>query len=367
MNEDTLRLLEELHDTKSYQQLCYDKARAYEAFVRYGTIDRELNAKAVLTPEQAADVIRLGWTAQEARKAMIESQETSGGFLTSERVREQILGRAATLQVVRPRATTDTVGPNGGLGFPLWTGGNDIYPSGLRGYWTGEGQSLANLGENPTLGRVNPPISLWRMRVPSTRSLLEDGGVRLTDNLNRLVAETIAIDEDRANLTGSGVAEPLGILAQQQVGVLLNKDITTVTSGSNTTILADQLVQLMYTVKSQYRANPSFCVTMNSATLLVVRLLKDSSGRYLFDEATGRLCNAPLVCSEAVPSIAQNAFVVLVGAFDGYYTADRLGLSIERYEDSGVSDVDQVVFYYRRRVGGTPGEGWRFAAMKVST
>ena len=73
-----------------------------------------------------------------------------------------------------------------------------------------------------------------------------------------------------------------------------------VNSGDAATIKADGLINLQYSLKPEYRANA--CWLMNSATLAVVRRLKDSTGaacgnrRWPFH----RSC-----CSEALSSIVM--------------------------------------------------------------
>lgn len=360
------KLADELHGG-NYAQTSYDKARA---FVRYmkGVEPEHLGSiveTPVLSPAQLLEAVREGWSAAEVKAVMVESQESLGGFLTAETVREDILGRATTLSVVRSRATIDTPGVNGSLAFPVWQGAGDIYSTALRGVWGSETQ--AGAAEVATLGKVSPAIKLWRLKIPISKSLLEDSGPRLVQQISIRIGEAAAVEEDRQELVGTGADGPQGILALQSPGVLLNKDVRVTNSGAAASITADGVVSMIYDLPQQYRNAPGFCVTCNSNTTKELRLLKDLSGRYLFNEDLGTLCGKPLVESESMPDIAANAYPLLSGDFSGYYIADKLGLAIQLYQDSTFADLDQVVLYVRRRVGGTPGEGYRFSAMKVSS
>jgi HK97 family phage major capsid protein len=362
-DERTQKLANELHGG-NYAQLCYDKSRAYAKYLKNGYTDRPLASTLVLSPAQIREAVKSGVSAAEVKATMVEAQDTLGGFLVAEAIREEVLGRAATLQVVRSRATIDTAGANGGLGFPIFQGSGDVYPTALRGVWGSETQ--ASSAENPTLGTIKPEIKLWRCMVKTSKSLLEDAGARLANNLNRIFAETVAVAEDAAELTGAGVTDPLGILATSAPGTLSNSDIRVTNSGHATTLTGDGIVNMIYSLPGQYRTAPGYAITMSSATLKVVRSLKDTAGRYIFDPATGTLCGGKVIESESMPAIAANAYPILSGDFAGYFISDKLGLSISRYDDDQTASVDQIWYYLRRRLGGTVGEGWRFGALKVA-
>lgn len=359
------KLADELHGG-NYAQRSHEKARAYVSYLKgapvseLGGADRTV----VLSPAQLLEAVRMGWSAAEIKATLITSQDSLGGFLVSGTVSDQVLGRAAALSVVRQRATVDTPGAAGSIGFPIFLGSGDVYPSELRGQWTSEIGTLTE--ENPLVGMVKPPINLWRCKVRVTKSLLEDAGARLINGLNKLFAETIRVEEDKQELVGDGSGAPLGILAQQVAGTLVNKDIRVVNSGNPTAIMADGVINMIYSLPAQYRNAPGFAVTCKAATVKALRLLQDQTGRYLFDERDHTLCGYTLAESESMPTIAANAFPLACGDFSGYAIADKVGLSIERFDDSATADVDSVIIYVRRRLGGTPAAGYRFAALKVS-
>lgn len=361
------RLADELHGG-DYAAAVAAKSAAYVRYLKGESIDQlgGMDRMVVLSPAQILECVRMGWSAAQIKATFITSQSSLGGFLVGDVVSEQILGRAASLSVVRKRATVDTPGVAGGLGFPVFVGSGDVYPSALRGYWTSETQSMGALEENPTIGMVKPPINLWRMKVRVTKSLLEDAGARMVNALNRLFAETIGVEEDKQELVGSGAGVPLGILATQSAGVLVNGSVRVVNSGNPSTITADGVINMIYSLPGQYRSAPGFAVTCKAATVKALRLLRDAAGRYLFDDRDHTLCGYPLAESESMPDIAPDAFPLLAGDFAGYAIADHVGLSIQRYDDSSTADTDSVLIDVRRRLGGTPAEGYRFSTLKVS-
>lgn len=358
------KLANELHGG-SYAQTSYDKARGFAAYMRGAEIERigPIANTAVLSPRQLLAAVREGWTAAEAKAVMAEGQDVLGGFLVAETVREDILGRAATQAVVRARATVATPGVGGSIAFPIWLGAGDVYSTALRGVWGSETQ--AGAAEVATLGKVSPAIKLWRLKIPISKSLLEDAGPHLVPQISQRIGEAAGVEEDRQELVGTGSDGPQGVLALQAPGVLVNKDVRVVASGAANALTGDGVINCVYALPSQYRNAPGFTVTASAATTKQLRLLKDGSGRYLFNEDLHTLCGYPLTESESMPQVAAGAYPLLCGDFSGYFVADRLGLAIQLYQDSDFADLDQVVLYVRRRVGGVPGEGYRFSALKV--
>ncbi len=115
----------------------------------------------------------------------------------------------------------------------------------------------------------------------------------------------------------------------------------------------DVLIDLMYAVKSGYRANAHF--VMNRATQSVVRKMKDGDGTYLWQPSTApgeapTLMGFPIAESEDMPDIASDAYAVAFGDFRrGYLIVDRIGIRVLR---DPYSSKPYVLFYTTKRVGG---------------
>ena len=78
------------------------------------------------------------------------------------------------------------------------------------------------------------------------------------------------------------------------------------------------------------------------------------------------LLGYPFLESESIPSVAANSFPVIFGDFKGYMIVDRVGMSVERAEDTTTKGTNTVALFARRRLGGQVIEPWRFQAQKVS-
>jgi HK97 family phage major capsid protein len=132
-----------------------------------------------------------------------------------------------------------------------------------------------------------------------------------------------------------------------------------------------------WSIAGQYRAkrNASTAWAFTSATGALLSQLKDGQGRYLWAEMTGNnavgnpdtLRGWAYAETESMYEVAANAYPIIFGDFDGYRIVDRVGMSVQRYEDSATAATDSVVFFCRRRYGGQLAEGYRFVAMKIST
>jgi HK97 family phage major capsid protein len=126
---------------------------------------------------------------------------------------------------------------------------------------------------------------------------------------------------------------------------------------------ADALVDLIYALPAQYRANATF--VMNSRTAGRVRKLKDADGRFLWGDglAAGepvRLLGYPVLISEDMPDIADWSASIAFGDFQkGYTIAERPDLRVLR---DPFSAKPHVLFYATKRVGGDVTD---FDAIKV--
>ena len=175
--------------------------------------------------------------------------------------------------------------------------------------------------------------------------------------------------EAAAFINGDGLDKPKGILLPTKVAdaTWTWGNIGYVPTGAAadfaTTNPADCIINLVYALGADYRANGTFL--MNSKTVGAVRKMKDADGRFLWSDglAAGepsRLMGYPVVVSEDMPDIAANAYAIAFGDFRSAYTiAERPDLRILR---DPFSAKPNVLFYANKRVGGDITD---FAAIKL--
>ncbi len=357
----------------SYEQLLFDKHQAFMKYVRFGVgLETQIARAIVLTPQQIFDAAAGGVTTKAIRAQMIEGSDELGGFLVPEDFRERIIARLPGMTVVRPRATVETTSSDV-MSMIRETGGTSRYPGGVRVTWVDETPTANESQTNATFGALRLSIYTVMASVYLSKNLLEDSMVDLGGRLTSSISTASAIDEDEQFLISAGAGKPQGILngATANVGPH-NADITIVNSGSAAALTGDGLIKMPFGVGKQYRSSQA-CWVMNKATLQASRLLKDGQGRYLYPQSdlTGAAIPTSLLGytieeSEAMPDVAANVHAVIFGDLGAYTIADRIGMSIQRYDDSVTADLNAVKFVARRRLGGQVIEGWRLVVQKTA-
>jgi HK97 family phage major capsid protein len=213
--------------------------------------------------------------------------------------------------------------------------------------------------DTPTLAELAfPTMELYAMPA-ATSALLDDAAVDIDEWIADEVRLSFAEQEGTAFVTGNGTAKPRGFLDYTKVANASWSwgNIGYITTGAAGAFPAtdpgDTLIDLVYTVKSGYRANGTF--VLNRATQAVVRKMKDGDGNYLWQPAAkagdaSTLMGFPVAESEDMPDIAADSYSVAFGDFRrGYLIVDRAGIRILR---DPYSSKPYVLFYTTKRVGG---------------
>ncbi|MGQ0671676.1 MAG: phage major capsid protein [Hyphomicrobium sp.] len=224
--------------------------------------------------------------------------------------------------------------------------------------WIGETAARPQTNA-PTLAELAfPTMELYAMPA-STQSLLDDSAVDIDAWLADEVRIAFAEQEGEAFVTGDGVNKPKGFLSYPTVANASWSwgNIGFIASGAAGafpgTDPGDKLIDLVYAVKSGYRANGTF--VMNRSTQSVIRKMKDADGSYLWQPSAqagqpSTLLGYPIAESEDMPDLAANSFSIAFGDFArGYLVVDRLGIRVLR---DPYSSKPYVLFYTTKRVGG---------------
>lgn len=240
--------------------------------------------------------------------------------------------------------------------------------SDLGSGWASETASSTETG-TPTIERITIPLHELSALPKASQRLLDDSAFDIETWLAGRIADKFARAEAAAFINGDGVDKPTGILTHStaandswtwgNIGY-----VATGTSGDfDATNPADAIVDLVYSLGAEYRANGAF--VMNSKTAGAVRKLKDLDGRFLWSDglAAGepaRLMGYKVVIAEDMPDIAADAMSIAFGDFNaGYTVAERPDTRILR---DPFSAKPHVLFYATKRVGGDVSD---FAAIKL--
>lgn len=359
-----------------YMQKYFDHRQAWVKYLRMGqenldAQERRILKNPVYTPGAVIDALESGIdSARYLKSTMVEAVDNLGGYVVPIDVQTNIIERMAPLTVVRPRANVvgtsrDTVQ------YPVSTGGDGTHANAVRVFWVDESPTSTTAATNLTYGQENIPIHTVMAHTTVSKNLLEDAAYPLEAHLMRSFAQEMAIDEDNQFVAGDGNGKPQGVLSGTSNALSLSYGVVSAAG----TIDWDGLIDTAYTLDSVYRQRASWMA--EKATYEAIAKLKDGNGDYLWRERFGnqvtegvfmqRLLGFPAFEQEAMPTIASNAFAMIFGDWMGYTIADRVGMSVQRYDDSTTGKANQVVFICRRRLGGQVTEEWRFVLLKLGT
>jgi len=283
-------------------------------------------------------------------KALSVGSDPDGGYLVPEETETTVMRSLKDISPIRAIASVRQV-----------SGSTYKKPFSIAGPGAGWIAETASRPEttSPTLAELTfPTMELYAM--PSaTQSLLDDSAVNTDEWLADEIRIAFAEQEGTAFVTGDGTSKPRGFL-----------DYTKVANGSwswgNTGYIAtgvdggfagtnpsDNLVDLIYSVKSGYRGNGHW--VMNRSVQAEIRKIKDADGNYIWQPgeragAEPTLMNYRIAESEDMPDIASGSYSIAFGDFQrGYLIVDRVGLRVLR---DPFSAKPYVLFYTTKRVGG---------------
>lgn len=215
--------------------------------------------------------------------------------------------------------------------------------------WTAEGGSRTETTGYTTSLNTIPTHELYAL-VDISNALLEDSVFDLEAEMNLEFAEQFAKAEGTAFISGNGTNKPTGLTDGSTIA-------TAVTAASATAITANELMDLVHGLKSDYARSAAFM--MNRATLGEVRKLKDTAGQYIFQTGfsgeaglPNTILGHPYVEAPDVADIAASAKPIIFGDFRRcYMIVDRVALSVLRdgYTQAASGNVRYLA---RRRVGG---------------
>lgn len=265
-----------------------------------------------------------------------EGVDADGGYLVPDEFERDIVTQLEEENVVRSLAKVITTQHERKI--PVANGHSVAQ-------WTAE--NAAYTESNPTFGQKQLDAfkltDLCRVSV----ELLQDSAFDIEDYLMKEFARAFGIAEEEAFCIGTGTNQPTGIFTKQGGAV-------GVTAASATAITADELISLVYALKSPYRRNAKFL--LNDATVSAIRKLKDQNGAYLWQPSIqagqpDRLLGYELYTSPYVPAVAAGALAVAFGDFMNYWIGDRAGRTVQRLNELYATN-GQIGYVATERVDG---------------
>ncbi|MHB0922636.1 MAG: phage major capsid protein [Bellilinea sp.] len=349
-----------------YQQRLYEQNVAFAKYLKGGerVLDsREVKSLRTLyfpTGKIADLILNGGYDVRTIKATQVEAIGELGGFAVPPNVQSEVDTRLPGLTAVRGGGArvVQLVNSNS-IEIPLYDGNSDRWMGLIRGQWGTETQSPTD--QNFKLKLVPVIADVYTYKVPMSRSLVEDAA-NLVSIVQQDIVTTAAIDEDDACLVGDGAGKPLGLLP----GGANTNGLAEVVSGAAAALTADGIKALKRGIASQYRGAGRW-VANGDTYSAIEQLTYTVDGHFVFEDLseTEKLLARLAIESGAMPDIAAGTFPILFGDMSGYTIVERLGMSIERFMDSGTGP-NKIEFHVRRRIGGRPEKTWLFAVQKVA-
>lgn len=181
--------------------------------------------------------------------------------------------------------------------------------------------------------------------------LLQDSAFNLEGYLAKKLAERMGRGTNTHWTTGTGTAQPKGIVTALNAGAGIG-----VTTASPTAFTADELLSLQHSVDPAYRMNPGSKYGFSDTVLRIIRTLKDSQGRYLLSEPTqgapATVWGKPFTIFTKMQGVpATGTVTALFGDFSHYKTREITGMGIVRLDQLYMQNL-QVGFLAFGRFGG---------------
>ena len=273
---------------------------------------------------------------RQVSDVLSEGVDANGGYLVPEEYDSRLIDTLTEENIMRK------------LGHTITTSGeHKINIAATKpAAWIDEGGALS-FGD-ATFAQINLDAHKLHVAVKVTEELLYDNAFGLESYIIEQFGKALSNAEEDAFLNGDGVGKPLGLLSDKGGGEVA------ITTASATAITADEIINLVYSLKRPYRKNAKFI--MNDQTIAALRKLKDNNGAYLWQPSlqageVDRLFGYEVYTSPYVPIIAAGKPVIAFGDFSYYNIGDRGTRSFaelkELYAGNGM-----VGFVAKERVDG---------------
>lgn len=246
---------------------------------------------------------------RQVSNVLSEGVDANGGYLVPEEYDHRLIDILDEENVMRKLGTRITTSVEHKI---------NIAATKPAAAWIEEGGALT-FGD-ATFDQIILDAHKLHVAIKVTEELLYDNAFNLENYIMQQFGKALANAEEDAFINGTGTGQPLGILAATggaDVGV---------TAKSATAITADELIDLIYSLKRPYRKSAAFL--LNDQTLAAIRKLKDNYGQYLWQPSLqagepDRILGYAAYTSPYFPAVAAGKPAVAFGDFSYYNIGDR--------------------------------------------
>ena len=192
---------------------------------------------------------------------------------------------------------------------------------------TATAEAAAFAVSNPTTASKTLRAHKYGTLVTVSSEILSDAGVDLVGFIARQAGNALGNIVNQRLAIGTGTAEPEGLFLAAGTGK----------KGTATAFSADDLIDLVHSVDSQYAQRPSAGFMMSRATLSTLRKLRDGAGQFIYDPTQGTqalLLGYPVFENPHAPAIGSGLRPVAFGDMSYYHVRQVGGVEVARSDDA---------------------------------
>jgi HK97 family phage major capsid protein len=305
------------------------------------------------SPEEAAAV-------NEARALQLDTDVKGGYLVAPEDFRAELIKELDNMLFVRQFCKKISVPGPVPIGVPKLDNDPGTY---ALGWNYGEITAAAEDSTMDIDKRVMTPHPLKRLLKVSD-TLIRTATIDIEGLVRERLAFVFGEVEEYAYLNGDGANEPLGLLTASAAGINTGRDTT---ASSTTAVTSDEMIDVVYSVKAQYRRNARWIV--GRTAMREFRQLKTGEGQYIWQPGMvgepATFLGYPIHESEYMPAFSSGNYVALFGDLSKYWIVESLNFQIKVLNEL-YSANDQIGYRARREVDGAPVDENAFARIALA-
>ena len=316
-------------ETRSAEEISQERRDAFVAWARGGFLS--------LDAEQRQVMSRQAVVGEEAR-AMGIAPNATAGYLVPDETRRSIEQAMSAFGGMREAAQVFQTSNGADLYIPT------VNDTSNTGELVGEHQAVTE--QDASVGqRLYRAYMYSSKEVKVSLQLLQDSAFDIESLLRDLFAERLGRITNTHFTNGSGADRPTGIMQDSVLGV---------TAAATTSVTADELINLEYTIDRAYRGQARWM--FHSNTLRDLRKLKDGDGRYIWQPGmtTGNpntLFGYAYVVNDDMPAMTSALKPIAFGQLSKYLIRDVMGIRVIRLDERHAEQGQVAFFAFSRHDG----------------
>lgn len=279
---------------------------------------------------------------QYIQNTMSTTTDSEGGYLAPDDFSATLLEELLSFGGMRSVSTVISTADGNTIEFPT------VDNTGVVGELVAENGAVSN--SDPSFGVKSIAAYKYSSKdIAVPFELLQDSRVDLEGYISKALAERLGRITNTHYTVGTGSGQPNGVVTAAGSGKVG-------TTGQTTSVIYDDLIDLIHSVDPAYRARGCHFMLRDS-TLAAIRKLKDGNSLPLWQPSViagepDTILGKPYVINNDVAAMAANAKSILFGDFSKYLIRDVMDIRLFRMTDSVYTKAGQVGFLAFLRTDG---------------